>query len=224
MMNFQVAIDGPAGSGKSSVSKIVSKALGFTHIDTGAMYRAVTLEALKRKIDLNDEHAYSFLNELDLRLEHEKIYLNGQDVSKKIRSLEVTRNVSLVSSHKFVREKMIELQKNIALKGCVLMDGRDIGYNVLPTSNIKIFLTASSEKRALRRYMELEEKENVNIKDIQKEIELRDYMDSNRKINPLKKASDAILLDTTDLSIDEVCDCIIKLIKDGMENAKRCNE
>lgn len=158
MENFQVAIDGPAGSGKSSISELVATKLGFVHVDTGAMYRAVTLEALRRKIDLNNEAEYSFVDSIEIVYINDKTFLNHEDVSEEIRSLEVTRNVSLVSSYKAVRDKMVQFQRLSAKNGYVLMDGRDIGTTVLPNADVKIFLTASPEERAKRRLKELEQK------------------------------------------------------------------
>lgn len=219
MENFVVAIDGPAGSGKSSISKLVSKKLGFVHIDTGAMYRAVTLEALKLDIDLADETQYGFLDEISVVYMDDKIYLNGKDVSKKIRSKDVTNNVSIPSMIKKVRTKMVDYQRESAKQGLVLMDGRDIGTTVLPNADVKIFLTASAEVRAERRLKEIIEsggKTDYNV--VLEEIKARDLKDSTREISPLAKASDAILLDTSFMSIDEVVQEIIKIINDKRFN------
>lgn len=210
MKNFQVAIDGPAGSGKSTISKLVAKKLNFNHIDTGAMYRAVTLEALNRNIDINNEEEYNFLKDIKVEYSNDLILLNGVDVSKEIRSSKVTSNVSAVSKLKVVREAMVDIQKQVASVGCVLMDGRDIGYVVLPNANVKIFLTASIEERAKRRCAE----NNEDFEAIKEEIRERDFKDSNREISPLKQANDAILIDTTSLSIDEVIEKIINLINE----------
>ncbi len=218
MKNFVVAIDGPAGSGKSSISNIVSEKLGFTHIDTGAMYRAVTLEALNRKIDLENEAEYSFVNDIKVEYIGFNTYLNGKDVSKEIRTLEVTANVSTVSKFKTVREKMTEFQRLSASHGLVLMDGRDIGSVVLPNANLKIFLTASAQERANRRVKELKESgTECNYDEILKSIIERDYKDSHREISPLVKADDAIELDTTVLTIDEVVSKILSMIEERMK-------
>ena len=218
MRNFQVAIDGPAGSGKSSISKIVSNKLRFNHLDTGAMYRAITLEAFNRKIDISDESKFDFLDEIDIEYNDGKMYLNGIDVSSEIRSSEVTNNVSVVSKHKIVRDKMADLQRKIASKGQVILDGRDIGYNVLPNADLKIFLTASIDERAKRRYLELlANNREADLTTLRKEIIERDDEDSNRIHSPLKKAEDAIVLDTTNISMDEVCDIIINLINERMK-------
>jgi len=218
MNNFKVAIDGPAGSGKSSICKKICDILGFTHIDTGAMYRAVTLEALKRKINLEDESAYKFIEEITIAYKNDKIVLNGKIVEKEIRSETVNANVSIVSKWRYVREQMVILQQKAAETGLILMDGRDIGTIVLPDANVKIFLTASVEERARRRY--LEEKSNgvdLDYEEVLASIKNRDFIDSNRKVNPLRQADDAILLDTTELNIDQVVEKIVKIIKDRME-------
>ena len=218
MTNFQVAIDGPAGSGKSTISKKVCDELGFIHIDTGAMYRAVTLEALNLGIDLEDEKAYSFLDQISIIYEHDKIYLNGRPVGREIRSTRVAENVSTVAKMRVVREKMVELQQKAASTGCILMDGRDIGTVVLPKANIKIFLTATVEERALRRHRENQASGNESsYEDVLEAIKVRDYKDSNRELNPLRKADDAILLDTTNLNIDQVSAKIIEIIKEKMK-------
>ena len=213
MKNFVVSIDGPAGSGKSSISKKIAKIKGFTHIDTGAMYRAVTLEALRRKIDLSNEDEYAFLNSTSIIYKDGSTYLNGEDVSKQIRTRNVTNNVSTAAKLKVVRDKMVDFQRESAKEGLILMDGRDIGTVVLPNANLKIFLTADAEVRAERRC-----KENAlagiesDYDKILAEIKERDFKDSNREISPLKKADDAILIDTTSMGIDEVCNKIISLI------------
>jgi cytidylate kinase len=218
MRNFQVAIDGPAGSGKSSICEIVSKKIGFTHIDTGAMYRAVTLEAMRRDIDLGDESQYNFIDSINLIYKNDKTLLEGEDVSDEIRSVPVTRNVSLVSSLKRVRDKMVDFQRESAKHGYVLMDGRDIGTVVLPNADCKIFLTATPEERAKRRLKELEEKSiKSDFKTVLEDIKLRDFKDSHRAIAPLKKADDAIEVDTTSMSIEQVCDRIIEIINERMK-------
>lgn len=216
-MNFKVAIDGPAGSGKSTISKKVAKSLNFNHLDTGAMYRALTLEALRRKIIITETENYDFLDNLEIEYHNDKIFLNKEDVSKEIRSPIVTKNVSLVSANKDVREKMKILQIKMAQEGKIIMDGRDIGYNVLPDADVKIFLTASVSERAKRRLNELKDKGiETTVEEVEKEIIERDYMDSNRLIAPLRKAEDAIIIDTTNLNIEEVCKKIIGIITERM--------
>jgi cytidylate kinase len=210
MSGFKLAIDGPAGSGKSTISKLIAKRLGWTHIDTGAMYRAVTLEALELGIDLQQESAYLFLESMMIHYDNDRIYIDDRDVTDEIRQSAVTNNVSLVSSFPYVRRKMVELQKQAAKKGEVIMDGRDIGTVVLPEADLKIFLTAHLEERAKRRYKENVNKgKNVDINQVIEDIGTRDIKDSTRIESPLKKAEDAIEIDTTNLSIEEVVEKII---------------
>ena len=217
MRNFQVALDGPAGSGKSSISKIVAQELSFVHIDTGAMYRAVTLEALNRKVDLADPKSYTFLENTSIKYVNDQIWLNGIDVSNEVRSDIVTRNVSLVSSLAYVREKMVSYQRISASEGLILMDGRDIGTVVLPNAHLKIFLTASVEERAARRAKEIVAKGLVaNYNNVLDDIRIRDYKDSHRKNSPLKRAEDAVLIDTTMISIEEVVEKIKCLVIERM--------
>lgn len=218
MNNFQVAIDGPAGSGKSTISKRVCDLLGFIHIDTGAMYRAVTLEALNRGIDLEDPDAYAFLEDIEIVYENDKIFLNGKSVGREIRSARVANNVSTVAKMPVVRHMMVKIQQKAAQNGKIVMDGRDIGYVVLPNADVKIFLTASVEERARRRFKESQlAGRNENYEDILENIKSRDFKDSNRELNPLRQAHDAILLDTTNLSIDDVVLEIVKIINERLK-------
>ncbi len=218
MKNFQVAIDGPAGSGKSSICQIVANRLGFTHIDTGAMYRAVTLEAMRREIDLADEDQYNFIDSINLIYEGTKTFLEGEDVSDEIRSIPVTRSVSTVCSLKRVRDKMLYFQRESAKRGLVLMDGRDIGTVVLPDADLKIFLTADPTERANRRLKELLLKgEQTDYETVLEDIKTRDYKDSHRAIAPLKKAADAIEIDTTNMTIEEVADTICNIINERIK-------
>jgi len=218
MNNFQVAIDGPAGSGKSTISKRVCDLLGFVHIDTGAMYRAVTLEALNRGIDLEDPDAYAFLEDIEIVYENDKIFLNGKSVGREIRSARVANNVSTVAKMPVVRHMMVKIQQKAAQNGKIVMDGRDIGYVVLPNADVKIFLTASVEERARRRFKESQlAGRNENYEDILENIKSRDFKDSNRELNPLRQAHDAILLDTTNLSIDDVVLEIVKIINERLK-------
>lgn len=212
---FHVAIDGPAGSGKSTISNLIANKLGWTHIDTGAMYRAVTLEALNLKINMEEETEYNFLESTVISYTNDKILLNNIDVSMEIRSEEVTNNVSLVSSFPYVRKKMVDLQK-IAAKGQnVIMDGRDIGTVVLQDADLKVFLNANVEERAKRRHKEnvKKGKDSGEIHEVIKDIKTRDIKDSTRKESPLRKADDAIEIDTTYLTIEEVVNKIINLIE-----------
>ncbi|MBQ9448473.1 MAG: (d)CMP kinase [Acholeplasmatales bacterium] len=221
MRNFVVAIDGPAGSGKSSISTIVSQRTGFTHVDTGAMFRAVTLYALENNIKLDDENAYGFLDDLKLIFKNDHTYLNGRDVSNEIRTDIITNNVSTVAKIARVREKMIEYERESAKEGLILMDGRDIGTVVLPNADLKVFLTASKEERAKRRLKEnLERGIETTYEQVLEDIIARDYKDSHRAIAPLRCPEDAIVLDTTDLTIEQVVEKLIELIDRGMGNGR----
>lgn len=217
---FNIAIDGPAGAGKSSIAKEVSGRLGFIYVDTGALYRTVALNAIRQGIDLNDADAViSTLDDVDIQLAFEdgsqKVLLNGEDVSSKIRTEEVSAGASKVSAIPKVREFLFDLQKNIAAKNDCLMDGRDIGTVVLPNADLKVFLTASPEERAQRRYKQnLERGMEADYNQILKEVNERDYQDTHRDIAPLKQADDAVLLDTTDMTFDEVVDYLLKLVEE----------
>jgi cytidylate kinase len=218
MPGYKLAIDGPAGSGKSTISSLIANKLGWTHIDTGAMYRAVTLRAIELGIDLNDEDQYRFLETSIIHYDSNRIYIDERDVTEDIRSEAVTKNVSLVSSFSYVRKKMVDLQKIAASQGFIVMDGRDIGTVVLPDANLKVFLTANVEERAKRRYKEhLKKGQDPHIKQVIEDIVNRDQKDSTRKESPLRVAHDAIVLDTTYLTIEEVVNKIIELT-DKKEN------
>lgn len=217
---MQVAIDGPASSGKSTISKLIAKKNQFLYLDTGAMYRAVTLAALRQGIGLSDAQAMlPILDKLEIRFEQageqQKVFLNGEDVTQAIRSLEVTRNVSEVSALRVVREKLVHLQRDIAANHSIIMDGRDIGTVVLPHAELKVFLVASVEERAKRRFKENEEKGiHLDYEKLVEEIRHRDELDSNRAESPLKKAEDAVELDTTSLTIEEVVEVVTKWIQE----------
>ncbi|EQB36093.1 hypothetical protein M948_13735 [Virgibacillus sp. CM-4] len=212
MKNYTVtiAIDGPAAAGKSTVAKIVAEKLSCVYIDTGAMYRALTLKAINNSINVNDENALvgllsNTIIELQQSDKGQLVLLDNQDVTAAIRSIEVTNNVSFVAQHPAIRKEMVKRQQNLANKRDVVMDGRDIGTHVLPNAEVKIFLIASVDERAKRRY-----EENINngissdLNELKREIEQRDKIDSKREASPLVKASDAIEIDTTSLSIQEV--------------------
>lgn len=209
-----IAIDGPAGAGKSTVAKQLAKKLAYTYIDTGAMYRAATYKALKLKVDLNDPEAFHFLDETDMSFVEGILYLDGVDITKKIRSNQVNNHVSLVASHIPVRNKLVDIQQKIAKSNHVVMDGRDIGTVVLPQADLKIFLTASVEERARRRH---EENLSLGIEsDYQTlihDIERRDRIDSSRAYNPLKQAQDAIYLDSSRIGIEDVIDLIYQMFQ-----------
>jgi len=212
MSNKVIAIDGPGGSGKSTVAKLLAKKLSFDYLDTGAMYRAVTWLALKKKIDVNDSHTLSGLaSRIDISFSENRVYVNKEDVTEQIRKPEIDKNVSYVARIKGVREAMVALQRKIAEEGRIIVDGRDIGSRVLPDADIKVYLTASLEERAARRFQDIR-KEKVTLSDVKKELKKRDMIDKNRKISPLVKADDACYLDTTNMSIEQVIDKLLKLI------------
>ncbi|MBR6712988.1 MAG: (d)CMP kinase [Selenomonadaceae bacterium] len=205
-----IAVDGPAGAGKSTVSKIVAARLGYTYIDTGAMYRAVALKVL-----LSGKPAEDVIQDIDIKLDDAaRVFLDGREVTKEIRTPEVSRGASDVAKFGFVRQRLTELQRAMATQGKVIMDGRDIGTQVLPNADLKIFLTATVEERARRRFVELKEKGfAADFDQIKKEITLRDKQDSEREIAPLAKAQDAVLLDSTSLTIEQVVLEILRLAK-----------
>jgi len=220
LTHINIAIDGPAGAGKSTVAKAVSKELGIIYLDTGAMYRTVALKAIMTGVDTKDEAGLTGLvRDIDIRIEYERneqrIYLDGKDVTENIRTAEVSIGASNVAVIPAVRVKMVELQREIAARNDVVMDGRDIGTYVLPDARYKFFLTASLEERAKRRYYEMIEKgmSNVTLDDVQKDIAYRDKNDSTRAFAPLSKAQDAIEIDTTHLNPAEVIDVILSCIK-----------
>jgi len=210
MSKINIAIDGPAGAGKSTIAKSLAKSRNMVYVDTGAMYRAIGLYCSRKGIDGNDEAAVvGELNNINVSLAYENgeqvVYLNGENVNGFIRTTEAGNMASAVSVHRKVREKMVALQQELAKTTSVVMDGRDIGTVVLPNAEVKIYLTASSAVRAKRRYDELVAKGmECDLATLQKEIEERDYRDMNREVTPLRRAEDAILLDTSDLNIEEV--------------------
>lgn len=216
-MAFNVAIDGPAGAGKSTIAKAIAKEKGYIYVDTGAMYRAMALYFIREGISKDDEAKISsVVDNISVSIEYvdgaQHVILNGDDVTGFLRTEEVGNMASATSVYKDVRAKLVSLQQELAANTDVIMDGRDIGTVVLPNANVKIFLTASVECRAKRRYDELVAKgENADLASIAKDIEERDYRDSHREISPLKQADDAILLDTSNMNIEEVVAAIIKL-------------
>jgi len=228
-MNWQIAIDGPAGAGKSTIAKILAKQLNFEYLDTGAMYRAATVKALRLGIDLDDESKYDFILDTTIDFRNGEIYLDDENVNEEIRSLEVTNNVSVVCKYKIVRDKMVDLQRQIASSKSIIMDGRDIGTVVLPNANLKIYLIADAEVRAKRRLLEREAKgqNTQTLEETIQEINERDRKDSTREISPLRKADDAIELDSSHLSITEVVEKITQLVRErgwNMEDVKQVNE
>lgn len=216
MKNLVVAIDGPAGAGKSTVAQLAAKKLGYTYIDTGAMYRAVAWKTIQQNKAISEELILGVVKDIDVTLQYAngktKVMVGTDDVSSAIRTPEVSAIVSQVAALGPVRVKMVDLQRKMAERGGVLMDGRDIATNVLPNADVKIFLTASIEERALRRWKEMKEKGYaIALDKLQADIAARDKADSEREISPLVQADDAVLLDTTGLSIDEVVARILDL-------------
>lgn len=216
-----IAIDGPAGAGKSSIAKALSKRLGYIYIDTGAMYRAVALFFLDNDVkDGTDSRIESLLEKLEISIKYEdgaqKVILNGEDVTGKLRLEEIGKLASKFSAIGSVREKLVALQRKLAQKENVVMDGRDIGTVVLPNADLKIYLSASSKVRAKRRYLELLEKghTDLDINEIEDEIIKRDEADMNREISPLKQADDAYYLDSSDMTLEEVVSKILSMVKE----------
>ena len=218
-MSFNVAIDGPAGAGKSTVAKSVAALKNFIYVDTGAMYRAMALYFLRQGIDKTDENAINaVLDKVEITIRYEngaqQVILNGENVSGLIRTEEVGNMASATSVYKKVREKLVELQKELARQADVIMDGRDIGTCVLPDADVKVYLTASSAVRAKRRYNELKEKgTDCDLDEIEKDIIDRDYRDMHRENSPLKQAEDAVLLDSSDMTLKEVVAAIVAMIE-----------
>ena len=222
-MSFSIAIDGPAAAGKSAVAKQVAKILNCVYIDTGAMYRAITWYALSKGVDPKDEEKVTaLLPEIDLSLHLDgKVVVNDQDITKEIRTTEVADNVSYIASYKKIRLHLVELQRKMSKNVSVVMDGRDIGSYVLPYADVKIFQVASVETRAVRRYKEnLEKGINCSIEEIEENLRKRDYIDSHREFAPLKKAEDSFVLDTSNMTIDEAVNAIIKIVKNKLGEVK----
>lgn len=212
-----IAIDGPAAAGKSTISKLIAKKLNFTYIDTGAMYRAFTNYVIEHGVDpKNEKECVKLIPEVDIELFPDgKVMCSGKDVTRVIREPLVSGNVSYIASYKDIRLALVEFQRKLANKISVVMDGRDIGTYVLPNADVKIFMVASVEERAKRRYKENVEKGiECTYEDIINDVKKRDRIDSNRSFAPLKPASDSILLDTSDLTIEEVANKVLKIIED----------
>lgn len=218
MKKINIAIDGPAGAGKSTISKLLASQLGYIHIDTGAMYRAVGLKVLKNNISPHDSRKIvEILNSTDIKIKlvdgKQLVFLDGEDVTEEIRQPEVSMYASDVSKIREVRERLVKMQQDLAKQKGVIMDGRDIGTHVLPNAELKIFLTATAEERAKRRFLELKQKGyNVDYYQLLDEIKKRDQNDMTREFAPLKVADDAIVIDSTSLSIEEVLQKILELI------------
>lgn len=219
-MSFIVAIDGPAGTGKGTITNLISKELNLVNVDTGATYRCVALYAIRNNIKLEEtEKIIASLENIEIDMQNkngeQKVFLNGEDVSKEIRSKEVTQIVSQVSSIKEVRYKMVEVQRKLAQGKDVIMEGRDITTVVFPNANVKIYMDANKEIRAQRRYKEMQEKGiQMSYEEVLKNIQIRDKNDKEKEVGALKIAEDAIYVDTTNLSIEEVKEKIINIIKE----------
>jgi len=215
---MMIAIDGPAATGKSTTAKIVAKKLGYTYLDTGAMYRCVTLAFLNDKVNLDDAQLIQkILDEIEIQFEENEgeviVLMNNVDVSNEIRSLDVTKNVSAVSALESVRNAMVKIQRKIALKTDCVMEGRDIGTVVFPDADVKIFLIGDIEVRAKRRQLDLESLgEEKTIQELVNDIEKRDQYDSLREISPLRKAEDAVEVDTSQMTIDDQVSRIIEIV------------
>ena len=222
-MGFNVAVDGPAGAGKSTIAKAVAKELNLIYVDTGAMYRAIALFMLREGVDLSDRQAIiEKCPRADVTIRYEDgvqvVFLNGENVNAFLRTEEVGETASVISPIPEVRKNMVALQKELAAHSDCIMDGRDIGTCVLPDARLKIYLTASSEVRAMRRYDELAAKGvESDFQKIKADIEERDYRDMHREISPLKKAEDAVIVDTSDMTVDEVIASILKLCRDARQ-------
>lgn len=221
---ISIAVDGPAGAGKSSISKVVAKKLGYLYIDTGAMYRAVTLAVLRAGADPADTAAVSqILTNLTLRMEPTeeafRVYLGQDDVTADIRTQAVNANVSVVAAQKAVRQYLVAQQREMALAGGVILDGRDIGSVVLPNADLKIYLTASVETRAKRRWLEMQDKESVSLAEVMKSVADRDEMDKNREESPLVCVPDAVVIKSDNLTFDETVEVMLKLVAEVANKA-----
>ena len=218
-MGYNVAIDGPAGAGKSTIAKLVAKEKGYIYVDTGAMYRGLAIHFLDKGIQPQEtEKVIEACKDAEVTIAYEDavqhVYLNGKDISSRLRNEEVGNMASVTSAIPEVRKKLLELQQNLAKTQNVIMDGRDIGTSVLPQADVKVYLTASVETRAKRRYQELQEKgEDCNLEEIAHDIEERDRRDMTREIAPLKQAEDAVLVDSSDMTIAEVVKTIVDLCR-----------
>ena len=221
-----VAIDGPAGSGKSTTAKLVAQRLGYLYVDSGAMYRAITFLAIRNNVLNNSEEIKKLAEDTDIRLNYVDgetyVFTNGEDITKDIRSVEVNENVSLVSKFDGVRKALVDKQKQMGNLNCgIVMEGRDITTVVFPKADVKIFLTASIEQRAKRRLKEFSEKGiNVEINDIQQNISLRDKLDTTRELSPLVKSEDAVEIDTSKITIEEQVEKILSIVKETVVKGK----
>lgn len=222
-MSFNIAIDGPAGAGKSTIARAAARSLGFLYVDTGAMYRAIALYLLRNNADVNNDNELErFLDQITIRIAYsngeQQIILNNENVTGYLRDEKVGNMASVSSAKPKVRAKLLQLQRDIAKENDVIMDGRDIGTFVLPNADVKIYLTATVEERAKRRYAELVEKgQDADLEKIAEDIRTRDYQDMNREIAPLKQADDAVLIDSSAMTIQEVMECIVNAFQESLK-------
>lgn len=217
MNRFNIALDGPAGAGKSTVARLVAKALGFVYVDTGAMYRAVTWHVLSRGISVDDVRAVvAAAREISIDLAPgeagQLVFVDGEDVTEYIRSSAINRNVSYIARIPEIRELLVSMQKRLAEGKGVVMDGRDIGTKVLPDAEVKVYLTANARRRAERRFSELGDPQ-ISIEELETQIRNRDFLDKEREVSPLMQAEDAVLLDTTEMSLEEVVEAVLALCR-----------
>ena len=210
---FVIAIDGPSASGKSTVAKEISKILGINYLDTGAMYRAFTYYLLKENISLTEEEIEKVIGNIKIDIEKDSVILNGADISKEIRGEEVTKNVSKVSAVPIVRNVLVDLQRKISKGKSIVLDGRDIGTVVFPDAKYKFFITATAEERAMRRYKDEKSSLDKSYEEILEDLKARDIIDSHRKLSPIKQAEDAHFIDSTEMSLKEVVEKIINIIR-----------
>jgi len=225
-----IAIDGPSAVGKSTIGKLIAQELGYLYIDTGAIYRAITWKVLQKNIDLNNEDLVSnivskihiSIKKMNLKFKnYYLIFIDGEDVTEEIRNPKIDQNVSLIAKLPKVRKQLIDMQRNLAKNGCIVMEGRDIGSIILPYADIKLYFSASEEERIKRRYQELNERgHKISYKEVKEQILRRDVIDSNRKYAPLTKTEDAILIDTTNKTIEEVKNEILKIINKYKKNGE----
>ena len=222
-MSFNIAIDGPAGAGKSTIARAAARSLGFLYVDTGAMYRAIALHLLRNHVEVEQtDKIEELLADMTIRIAYfggeQQIILNGENVTSQLRKEEVGNMASRSAANPKVREKLLQLQRDIARDNDVIMDGRDIGTFVLPNADVKVYLTASVEERANRRYLELKEKGlDADMAKIEEDIRTRDFQDMNRTIAPLKQAEDAVVIDSSRMSIPEVMDRIVDAFQESLK-------
>ena len=222
-MSFNIAIDGPAGAGKSTIARAAARNLGFVYVDTGAMYRAIALYLIRHEVNVDDvQSLLKALDEINIRIVYsngeQQILLNDENVTGYLRDEAVGNMASVSSAHAEVRAKLLQLQRDLAKENDVIMDGRDIGTFVLPNADVKVYLTASVDERAKRRYMELIEKgQDADIEKIKEDIRTRDYQDMNRTVAPLRQAEDAVVIDSSSMTIDEVMNCIVDAFQESLK-------